>query len=274
MEKEEINAAIETVESKCSGLDLTQYQKYALVSRIFNCGSAGAFSVRDGKDFVAAYTSYWNQDTDLEYKVPANDGMFSNALYTNYMCKPNTAKGSGFSQGLVNRRKAEWLLFKTGYYDRIDEFYEEGSGGDIVSAAATVHDYVYENGYYYSQGGDLPGNINEVKNTRAICCATFVSWTLYESGCDWIADCPNINYCGTLLPFLESHGGTKIMNPTMDMLQAGDILFYGSGGSAHTDIYIGDGLWYNCGGNDSVQRKDPYAKDLRSDVYCIIRFEK
>ena len=50
--------------------------KYALVSRIFNCGSAGAFSVRDGKDFVAAYTSYWNQDTDLEYKVPANDGMF------------------------------------------------------------------------------------------------------------------------------------------------------------------------------------------------------
>ncbi len=41
-------------------------------------------------------------------------------------------KVSGFSQGLENRRKAEWLLFKTGYYDRIDEYYEEGSGGNIV----------------------------------------------------------------------------------------------------------------------------------------------
>lgn len=274
LEKEEINSALQTVESKCSGLNLTQYQKYALVSRIFNCGSSGAFTVRNGKDFVSACSSYWNQDTDLEYKVPANDGMFSHPLYTNYMYAPNTAKGSGFSQGLENRRKAEWLLFKTGYYDRIDEYYEEGSGGNIVEAAATVHDYVSSNGYYYSQGGDLPGNISGVKNTRAICCATFVSWTLYESGYDWMEECPNINYCGELLPFLESKGGTKIMNPTMDKLQAGDIVFYGGGGSAHTDIYVGDGLWYNCGSNDSVRRKDAYAKGLRGDAYCIIRFEK
>ena len=210
----------------------------------------------------------------MEYKVPANDGMFSHPLYTNYMYAPNTAKGSGFSQGLENRRKAEWLLFKTGYYDRIDEYYEEGSGGNIVEAAATVHDYISSNGYYYSLGGDLPGNISGVKNTRAICCATFVSWTLYESGYDWMEECPNINYCGELLPFLESKGGTKIMNPTMDKLQAGDIVFYGGGGSAHTDIYVGDGLWYNCGSNDSVRRKDAYAKGLRGDAYCIIRFEK
>ena len=274
LEKEEINSALQTVESKCSGLNLTQYQKYALVSRIFNCGSSGAFTVRNGKDFVSACSSYWNQDTDLEYKVPANDGMFSHPLYTNYMYAPNTAKGSGFSQGLENRRKAEWLLFKTGYYDRIDEYYEEGSGGNIVEAAATVHDYVSSNGYYYSLGGDLPGNISGVKNTRAICCATFVSWTLYESGYDWMEECPNINYCGELLPFLESKGGTKIMNPTMDKLQAGDIVFYGGGGSAHTDIYVGDGLWYNCGSNTSVRRKDAYAKSLRADAYCIIRFEK
>ncbi len=86
----------------------------------------------------------------------------------------------------------------------------------LLNAAATVHDYVSSNGYYYSLGGDLPGNISGVKNTRAICCATFVSWTLYESGYDWMEECPNINYCGELLPFLESHGGTKIMNPTMD----------------------------------------------------------
>ena len=274
LEKEEINEDLQIVESKCGGLNLTQYQKYALVSRIYNCGGSGAFSNRNGKDFVSAFTSYWNQDKDLEYKVPANDGMFSHPLYTNYMCLPNTAKvgnSSVYSPGLVARRKAEWLLFKTGYYDRIDEFYEDG--GNIVNAAAIVHDFISSNGYHYSLGDDLPGTVNDVKNARAVCCATFVSWTLYEAGYDWMVDCTGINSCATLLPFLEAHGGTKIMNPTMDMLQPGDILFYGSGGSSHTDIYIGDGLWYNCGSNDTVQRKDPYSKAIRADVYCVIRFD-
>lgn len=274
LEKEEIQKDLDLVESKCGGLNLTQYQKYALVSRIYNCGDSGAFSNRNGKDFVSAFTSYWNQDKDLEYKVLANDGMFSHPLYTNYMCLPNTAKvgnSSVYSPGLVARRKAEWLLFKTGYYDRIDEFYEDG--GNIVNAAAIVHDFISSNGYHYSLGDDLPGTVNDVKNARAVCCATFVSWTLYEAGYDWMVDCTGINSCATLLPFLEAHGGTKIMNPTMDMLQPGDILFYGSGGSSHTDIYIGDGLWYNCGSNDTVQRKDPYSKAIRADVYCVIRFD-
>ena len=274
LEKEEIQKDLDLVESKCGGLNLTQYQKYALVSRIYNCGDSGAFSNRNGKDFVSAFTSYWNKDKDLEYKVPANDGMFSHPLYTNYMCLPNTAKvgnSSVYSPGLVARRKAEWLLFKTGYYDRIDEFYEDG--GNIVNAAAIVHDFISSNGYHYSLGDDLPGTVNDVKNARAVCCATFVSWTLYEAGYDWMVDCTGINSCATLLPFLEAHGGTKIMNPTMDMLQPGDILFYGSGGSSHTDIYIGDGLWYNCGSNDTVQRKDPYSKAIRADVYCVIRFD-
>lgn len=111
-----------------------------------------------------------------------------------------------------------------------------------------------------------------MRNTKAVCCATFVSWTLYEAGFDWMENCPNINSCGTLLPFLESNGGQKIMYPTMDDLQPGDIVFYGAGGTEHTDIYAGDGLWYNCGGNDSVKGSSPYAKSLKSDVYCIIRF--
>ena len=84
--------------------------------------------------------------------------------------------------------------------------------------------------------------------------------------------CPNINACASLLPFLIKNGGNKIMNPTLDKLQPGDILFYGSGGSDHTDIYIGDGLWYNCGDTPSTRRKNPYKKSLRADVYCIIRF--
>lgn len=153
LEKEEIQSALDYVESVCSGLDLTQYQKYALVSRIYNCGQEGAMRERNGKDFVAAYAEYWNSSTDTEYQATPNDGMFSHPLYTNYMKLPNTAQGSGFSQGLENRRKSEWILFKTGYYDRIDEYYQEGGGGgDIVSTADQVHKYIENNGYYYSLG--------------------------------------------------------------------------------------------------------------------------
>ena len=249
LEKEEINAAIETVESKCSGLDLTQYQKYALVSRIFNCGSAGAFSVRDGKDFVAAYTSYWNQDTDLEYKVAANDGMFSNALYTSYMCKPNTAKGSGFSQGLVNRRKAEWLLFKTGYYDRIDEFYEEGSNGDILAACEEVAEMWRSRNMHYSLSQPpLPTTVDAALNSASAgCCATYVSTVLYRAGlltADQIEKYAwHSTYPGGIPDMLKAAGWTQV-DPKDK--QPGDVI---NDLTVHVMIYAGDGkIWdQHCG---------------------------
>ena len=81
-----------------------------------------------------------------------------------------------------------------------------------------------------------------------------------------------LNGCSSLLPFLIQHGATQIMNPTMDIMQPGDILFYGSGGGTHTDIFIGDGLWYNCGGDTVVDLVPPQQKGLSSTAYCIIRF--
>ena len=94
LEMEEIQNALNTVDQKTSGLNLTIYQKHALVSRIYNCGSSGAFSARNGKTFVDAYNSYWNQDTDDEYQVAKNDGMYNHPLYQNYMKMPNTSGGS------------------------------------------------------------------------------------------------------------------------------------------------------------------------------------
>ena len=252
VEKEEINSAIQTVESKCSGLNLTQYQKYALVSRIFNCGSNGAFIVRNGKDFVSACSSYWNQDTDLEYKVPANDGMFSHPLYTNYMYLPNTAKGSGFSQGLENRRKAEWLLFKTGYYDRIDEYYEEGSGGDILAACEEVAEMWRSRNMQYSVNKayqiPLPTTVDEALNSsKSGCCATYVSTVLYKAGLltaeqiekyDWHSTFP-----GGIPDMLKAAGWTQV-DPADK--QPGDVINHLT---VHVMIYAGDGkIWdQHCG---------------------------
>lgn len=168
LEKEEIQNNIQTVEAKCAGLNLTQYQKYALVSRTYNCGSSGAFWSRNGKDFVTAYSTYWNQERDDAYQIPWHDSLYDHSLYTTYMSGPTTSGGK-FLQGLKNRRESEWKLFRTGYYDRIDKWCStEGGGGSATSAldalpnynAGTSSGFGYRNhpvsgGYVFHQGTDI-----------------------------------------------------------------------------------------------------------------------
>lgn len=120
-----IKSAIETVEKNTNGLNLKEYQKYALVSRMYNCGADGAFRVRNGKNFRDAYTTYW-KETDDEYGVTPNDGMYNHLLYTQYMKDPQTSEGE-YVLGLENRRKSEWILFKTGYFDSLGEYYVEAN---------------------------------------------------------------------------------------------------------------------------------------------------
>lgn len=241
LEDEAIQSAIKTVESKCTGLDLTIYQKYALVSRIYNCGSSGAFTSRNGKNFVEAYTAYWNQEQDDEYKVPMNDGMFGHNLYTNYMSKPNTA-GGVYSRGLERRRKSEWILFKTGYYDNIDKWCSSSEGGDIVQKAIECHKYLRENGFYYAQAGV---NIPITGEGRTIDCSSYVSWVLYESGFSEMA-----GYQQTRYTFDANKWGWQEISVTE--AQPGDILIY----SGHVEILAQMDTMlrvYNCGGNESIQ---------------------
>ena len=241
LEKEEIQSAINTVEEKTAGLSLTQYQKYALVSRIYNCGSSGAFSQRNGKTFVEAYNSYWNQDTDDEYKVTANDAMYNHALYQNYMKMPNTSGGS-YMAGLENRRKSEWLLFKTGYYDRIDKWCSNASGGTVVEKAIECHAYLRENGYTYAQAGV---NIPITGSGRTIDCSSYVSWVLYEAGFTEFE-----GYQKTSSVFTSNPWGWQEVS--VSEAQPGDIVTY----SGHVEIIAGDAgdrfRVYNCGGNSSI----------------------
>lgn len=242
LEKEEIQNAISTVEQKTSGLNLTQYQKYALVSRIYNCGSSGAFTSRNGKTFVEAYNSYWNQEKDDEYKVPTNDNMYKHELYQKYMSVPNTSNGT-YMKGLENRRKSEWILFKTGYYDRIDKWCSNSSGGIIVEKAIECHAYLRTNGYTYAQAGI---SVPITSSVKTVDCSSFVSWVLYEAG------------------FSEFKGhqktsGVFYSNPwgweeiSVSQAQPGDILVY----SGHVEIVAGEGSdrfrVYNCGGNESIK---------------------
>lgn len=120
IEEDCIQNAIKTVESNTNGLNLEQYQIYALASRVYNCGATGAFTERNGKKFVEAYSDYW-KDTDDEYGKSESSDMYNHKLYTEYMSLPDNG-GT-----LTNRRKSEWLLFKTGYFDSLGEYYVDSN---------------------------------------------------------------------------------------------------------------------------------------------------
>jgi len=45
-------------------------------------------------------------------------------------------------------------------------------------------------------------------------------------------------------------------------IEAGDIVIMTRNGGGHTQIYAGDGQWYNAGGVDSIQRAAPYASTI------------
>lgn len=260
MEDETITGMKNSVEAATSGLNLKSYQIMALVSRFYNCGNISGF-----KD---AYNKYW-KETDDEYGVAENSSMYVHPLYKNYMSTPIKDNKGNTLAGLVTRRKAEWLLFKTGYNIATKQFVPEG--GAIVEWAQVIHQYMEANDYIYCVYGT---NGNEECNklgrgacylsatfegskasaqTRKTCCATFVSWVLQEAGY-MTADEHNSNYCNganDLARFLENQKGFRRV--IKSELTAGDIIVC----SGHVEIYAGDNQVYNAGSGNAIRGAAP-----------------
>lgn len=215
--------------------------------------------------FSSAYNQYWNQDTDDEYGISENSTMYNHVLYTNYMSKPITSDGK-VAKGLITRRQYEWLLFKTGYYANTKKFWQPG--GEILEKAYELHKHMEDNKYKYYTDTNvaLPTTVEKAWATPSTCCATYVSWVLYECGYD-IAS--NIHYAPTLYDFYKN----IFISVTYDELQPGDIVFMTSGSSGggigHVQIYAGDGQWYNAGSTSAIQRTNPYSM---GDSYVKSRF--
>ena len=196
LEQQEIDSNISSVKSITSGLNLKEYQIHALVSRAYNCGVSGALSTTRGSpamNFVNSYKTYWKEEDD-QFEEKNSDSNFSHSLYTQYMSKPVTASGQ-YMLGLERRRKSEWTLFQTGYYDVIGKWYEEG--GRIIECAREIHQYMEQNNYTYCVYGTnsyeecskygkshgLNRTFEESKNGyHNTCCATYVKWVLQEAG--------------------------------------------------------------------------------------------
>ena len=254
IEDEIIGNKIAEIKSRTEGLDLTTYQMNALVSRAYNCGTSGALGTRNGKDFVQSYTDYWNpEDDQFEEKNP--DANFNHSLYTNYMNVPVYSAGE-YSYGLERRRRSEWTLFQTGYYDVLNKW--QASGDAIVESAYAVADHFINSGVtVHYAGDDVNGATNNgrrciyeniegsyripIENPQrfGVVCATFVSLALRDAGIfsDDTINGYYYNSCGGVTSMLQDAGWQRITS--YSELQPGDIWFE----PGHVAIYVGDGKY-------------------------------
>lgn len=268
--EDEILAGMQSsVEAATSGMNLKTYQIIVLVSRMYNCGNISGF-----KD---AYNKYWNESDD-EYGVPENASMYEHNLYQKYMYSPIKDNKGNVLEGLIKRRKAEWILFKTGYNVATGGFIAEG--GAIIECAQKIHQYMEKNSYSYCvyncNGGEectelgrgscyLASTFEASKvsiQTRKTCCATYVSWVLQEAGYLQLTEC--YNSATSLVSILEGQKGfTRV---SKSELEAGDIVVC----SGHVEIYAGDGQVYNAGSGNAIRNAAPSSRtNLNKCLYGL-----
>lgn len=270
LEEQEIQSNIDSIKSATAGLDLKEYQIHALVSRAYNCGVSGAIFVTRGSpalNFVDSYQRYWNEETDDQFEEQNNNANFGHSLYTQYMSKPVTSDGK-YLAGLERRRKSEWTLFQTGYYDVLDKWYKEG--GDILEMCEIVMNDLLDNNVHYSLTNLVWNNI-EASNDFSrygCCCATYVSVVIYRAGlldADHINQY-NYNYTGTVASggvstMLRDAGWQRISE---EEAQAGDVCVY----DGHTFIYAGGNeIWDQNSGCISSSGRAPVGGTLSQWSY-------
>lgn len=135
IEQDFINRKLESIESTLSSnnIELAEYQKHALLIRMYNTGNI--------VKFPSMYKSYYKADVDDRYEATyekfAKDAGnvsaitscadLSSQLYQNYLSVPVTSNGKTL-QGLVTRRREEYYLFSLGYYthNNLHAFYTKG----------------------------------------------------------------------------------------------------------------------------------------------------
>ena len=281
LEDDEISSNFDAVKSMTSDLNLKDYQINALVSRAYNMGLSRAITERrgsNGYNFNEAYRAYWNPESDDKFDTKDENAVdYNNKLYTEYMNEVITSSGQ-VSNGLINRRKSEWKLFQTGYYDRIDKWHS-GGNGDILSIADQVHQEEIDWSYYVNSSDLYWNNIEMSINNpnKATCCATYVSCVLYRAGFYSESEMNSFNYneCTALFNFLKNAGWNEISS--YDDLEAGDIVFmnYNDGGKDydHVQIYAGEDTWYNAGDTSAIRRASPYKQGswARDNFFVALR---
>ena len=274
-----LDDCIRKIKAQTANLHLTEYQINALVLRAYNCDGDvdAAISVLRGSpelNFADSYNKYWKKDSDDNFESKNMNVNFNHSLYTQYMSKPVTLDGK-YNAELERRRKSEWTLFQTGYYDVLQMWHS--TTGEIVQIADEIHNQ--EMTWTYSVGSNLFwSNIEKSLNNpnKVTCCATYVSCVIYKAGYFTETQMNSFNYNSApgLYKYLENQGWSKITS--YDALEPGDIVFTDNDPDAdvdHTQIYAGNQTWYSAGDTTSIQRPAPYNQGnwAKNNFYAAFR---
>lgn len=111
-------AKYESVASQCQDLNLTEYQLYALTDVKYRRGNI------DG--FQSEYNSKWTSSDDKYGEDPSSESYSMDSLYSFF--------NNGFtntSSGVYTRKKRQWVLFKYGYYETLQEYWQESYTGNF-----------------------------------------------------------------------------------------------------------------------------------------------
>lgn len=273
IEKRVINSQLADIKSKTKGLNLKEYQIYALLTRQYSTGHFPS-------EFVNTYKTYWNSKKDDKYgKKDSVD--YNHKLYTNLLSKPITSKLEVLN-GLINRRKSEWLLFQTGYFDRGVNGYcstdsvESGTIGAILSKAKEIHECLEKNKASWSV--DILPTYEEIRNSKYVCCANYVSAVLIDAGC--IDKSEYTPGAATLESVLARKNSFKKISNYSD-LKAGDIVFMtrknSTSRTGHVQIFAGNSKWYNTGSTGTIQDTSPKSSTdsyVKGRFICAYRYVK
>ena len=90
---------------------------YALTSLSFNTGKMYKYGKYNS--FITMYKENWNCEEDERYGEDSAD--YTHKLYTDFFYKSRFSNGKEV-EGLITRRKSEWMLFQTGYMNNINKW--------------------------------------------------------------------------------------------------------------------------------------------------------
>ena len=123
--------------------------------------------------------------------------------------------------------------------------------------AKEIHNYMSKNKYSYSTtGSELASTFKGSKSKKKVCCATYVSWVLQESG--YLSDSEHTNGATSLYSLLVNKGWKQVSS--VSNAKAGDIFFYSDNGNKdyyHTDIYAGNNKVWNAGNDNDILSNNP-----------------
>ena len=288
-----------------AGLNLSRQQLYALTTINYNFGY---FPVRNGKTFVQVYQeglALFEKDSWQQNKyiwdnwwscigggaaghIPARDAAFETyvkGIFNFSSSKAGTVFGRNYYIYYTNEQLSRFdyapykPITRTSANEEEIFTYEAGLGGTILEVADQLHQAQIN--WTYSVGGDLFRNNIElsINNPNQVtCCATYVSSVLYLSGCFTEEEMNSFNYNSSneLYDFLERAGWQIIQN--YSDLQAGDVVFMDSSLNkatiGHVQLYAGDGLWYNAGETEAIQRTSPYSQGSWANSAFMVALRK